>query len=80
MTNGTHFTHIHPPSLYMREIGALWQIGVLTGKPCVFLVQNWSFLAFWHWVRAPVAIINFAFFVRGLLIASYINSEIFTGI
>ena len=31
-------------------------------------------------VRAPVAIINFAFFVRGLLIDSYINSEIFTGI
>ena len=31
-------------------------------------------------VRAPVAIINFAFFVRGLLIESYINSEIFTGI
>ena len=32
------------------------------------------------WVRAPVAIINFAFFVRGFLIESYINSEIFTGI
>ena len=28
--------------------------------------------------RTPVAIINFAFFVRGLLIESYINSEIFT--
>ena len=30
-------------------------------------------------VRAPVAIINFAFFARDLLIESYINSEIFTG-
>ena len=30
--------------------------------------------------RAPVAIINFAFFMRELLIESYINSEIFTGI
>ena len=25
---------------YMREIGTMWQIGVLTGKPCTFLVQN----------------------------------------
>ena len=31
-------------------------------------------------VRAPVAITNFAFFVRGLLIKSYINSETFTDI
>ena len=31
-------------------------------------------------LRAPVAIINFAFFVRELLVESYINSEIFTGI
>ena len=31
-------------------------------------------------VRAPVAIINFAFFVRGLFIESYINSEILTRI
>ena len=31
-------------------------------------------------MRAQVAIINFAFFVRGLLIDSYINSEIFAGI
>ena len=30
--------------------------------------------------HAPVAIINFAFLVRGLLIESYTNSEIFTGI
>ena len=29
-------------------------------------------------VRAPDAIINFVFFVRELLIESYINSEIFT--
>ena len=33
-----------------------------------------------EWVRAPFAIINFAFFVRSFLIESYINSEIFTGI
>ena len=32
----------------MREIGTMWQIGVLTGKPCTFLVQNRSFSAFWH--------------------------------
>ena len=31
-------------------------------------------------MRAPVAIINFTFFARGLLIESYINSEIFAGI
>ena len=30
-------------------------------------------------VRAPVAMINFAFFVRELLVESYINSEIFGG-
>ena len=35
--------------LYMREIGTMWQIGVLTGKPCTFLVQNGSFSAFWHY-------------------------------
>ena len=34
---------------YMREIGTMWQIGVLTGKPCTFLVQNRSFSAFWHY-------------------------------
>ena len=34
---------------YMREIGTMWQIGVLTGKPCTFLVQNGSFSAFWHY-------------------------------
>ena len=27
-----------PPPPYMRGIGAMWQIGVLTGKPCTFLV------------------------------------------
>ena len=27
----------------------MWQIGVLTGKPCTFLVQNGSFSAFWHY-------------------------------
>ena len=33
----------------MREIGTMWQIGVLAGKPCTFLVQNGSFSAFWHY-------------------------------
>ena len=33
----------------MREIGTTWQIGVLAGKPCTFLVQNGSFSAFWHY-------------------------------
>ena len=32
--------------MYMREIGTMWQIGVLAGKPCTFLVQNGSFSAF----------------------------------
>ena len=27
----------------MREIGTMWQIGVLTGKPCTSLAQNGSF-------------------------------------
>ena len=31
-------------------------------------------------VRAPVAIVNLAFFAPGLLVESYINSEIFAGI
>ena len=34
---------------YMREIGTMWQIGVLTGKPCTFLDQNRSFSASWHY-------------------------------
>ena len=38
-----------PPLPYMREIGTMWQIGVLTGKPRTFLVQNGSFSAFWHY-------------------------------
>ena len=33
---------------YMREIGTMWQIGVVAGKRCDFLVQNGSFSAFWH--------------------------------
>ena len=37
-----------PPNLFLREIGAMWPIGVITGKPCIFLVQNGSFSAFWH--------------------------------
>ena len=32
----------------MREIGT---IGVLTGKPCTFWVQNGSFSAFWHYKK-----------------------------
>ena len=40
----------HPPlPLYMREVGTMWQIGVLTGKQCTFLVQNGSFSVFWHY-------------------------------
>ena len=38
-----------PPPPYMHEIGTMWQIGVLTKKPCTFLVQNRSFSAFWHY-------------------------------
>ena len=38
-----------PPPPYTREIGTMWQIGVLAGKPCTFLVQNGSFSAFWHY-------------------------------
>ena len=33
----------------MREIGTMWQIDVLTGKPCTFLVRNGSSSAFWHY-------------------------------
>ena len=33
----------------MREIGTMWQIGVLTRKPCTFWVQNGSFSAFWRY-------------------------------
>ena len=48
----TPICHIVPVSRaypYMCEIGTMWQIGVLTGKPCTFLVQNGSFSAFWHY-------------------------------
>ena len=31
--------------------GAMWQIGVLAGKPCTFLVQNGSLSAFWHYKK-----------------------------
>ena len=34
----------------------------------------------WGGCAHGFAIINFAFFVRGFLVESYINSEIFTGI
>ena len=40
---------LNPPPSYTREIGTMWQIGVLTGKPCTFLVKNRSFSAFWHY-------------------------------
>ena len=30
-----------PPPPYMREIGTMWQIGVLTGKPCTFWGPKW---------------------------------------
>ena len=33
----------------MCEIGVFWQIGVLTGKPCTFLVQNGLFSASCHY-------------------------------
>ena len=36
-----------PP--YMCEIGTMWQIGVLTGKSCTFLVQNGSFSRFLYY-------------------------------
>ena len=34
---------------YMREIGTMWQIGVLTGNSCTFWFQNRSFSTFWHY-------------------------------
>ena len=30
-------------------IRTMWQIGVLTGKPCTFLASNGSFSVFWHY-------------------------------
>ena len=44
-----HFACWGGGGVYMREIGTMWQIGVLTGKPCTFLVQNGSFSAFGHY-------------------------------
>ena len=32
----------------MREMGAMWQIGVLAGNPSLFLLQNGPFPAFSH--------------------------------
>ena len=40
----TPICHIVPVSrayLHMREIGTMWQIGVLAGKPCTFLGPKW---------------------------------------
>ena len=40
--SGRVFTENHRRGVYkergggMREIGTMWQIGVLTGKPCIF--------------------------------------------
>ena len=33
----------------MREIGAMWQTGFPIRKPRTCLIQNGSFLAFWHY-------------------------------
>ena len=33
----------------MREIGTMWQIGILTEKLCFFVVRNGSFSAFWRY-------------------------------
>ena len=35
--------------MYMREIGTMWQIGVLAGKPCTFWGPKWVISAFWHY-------------------------------
>ena len=40
---------LQPRPQYMREIGAMWQIGVLAWKPCTFLAQNGSFSALWRY-------------------------------
>ena len=65
--------HLSPPISRWGKNGFIWGFpkgGFCEGGKSQYL----------GWVRAPVAIINFAFFVRELLIESYINSEIFTGI
>ena len=51
----------------MREIGTMWQIGVLTGKPCTFLAQNGSYSAFWHYKNKET-------FSRGLNVKWHIPS------
>ena len=35
--------------VYMREIGTMWQIRVLTGKPCTFSSKMGHFRRFWHY-------------------------------
>ena len=39
---GPEKKNLAPPPLYMREMGAICQIGVLTWKPCTFWAQNGS--------------------------------------
>ena len=36
----------------MREIGAVWHIGVFTEKPCTYLVKAGSFSALSHYKKA----------------------------
>ena len=45
---GRKSTGENPPKI-KEFIWTMWQIGVLTGKPCTFLVQNGSFSVFWHY-------------------------------
>ena len=33
---------------FLREIGTMWQIGVLTGRPCTFWSKMSRFSAFWQ--------------------------------
>ena len=40
--------HLAAPPPPARVIGAMWQLGVLTGKPCTLGVKNGSFSAFWR--------------------------------
>ena len=56
-----------PTRAYMREIGAMWQLRVLTGKPCTFGVQNGSFSAFWHYENKERLLKNGTFLLLVLL-------------
>ena len=61
-----------------RDSESVTRDSLLTFSQICLGVSKGGFLRL-AWLRAPVAIINFAFLVRGFLIESYINSEIFTG-